>query len=280
MLKTVAFMLVGVLLGAGALSLWRATPSDPPPQAARGTDTGLAQRVETLEASLGQEKTQREALAAQIGTLKSRLDKMTLAARTNGAGTEAGAVRPPNSGASEDAAAPGPARAAAASRNANREQRRIDRLVAGGFTRQRAEWIAQQADGLRMQALEARYEAIRAGKPYNPQAAASDVKTLHEVLGDQEYAQYLSALGRPTSIPVRNVLPSSPAQQAGLKPGDQVVGYAGQRVFDVGELNRLTLVGAPGEQVEVDVVRDGTQMQLYVPRGPLGIAGRWFRGRP
>jgi S1-C subfamily serine protease len=76
------------------------------------------------------------------------------------------------------------------------------------------------------------------------------------------------------------VLPGSPGEKAGLRAGDEVVSYAGQRVFNVGELNSLTFEGTPGESVVVDVVRDGQQLQLVVPRGPIGIGGGAFRRGP
>ena len=54
-----------------------------------------------------------------------------------------------------------------------------------------------------------------------------------------------------------------------------------QRVFDMDELNNLTIDGQPGETVAVDVLRGGQPMQLYLPRGPIGITGGGrFRGRP
>jgi hypothetical protein len=33
------------------------------------------------------------------------------------------------------------------------------------------------------------------------------------------------------------------------------------------------LEGQPGQVVAVDVIRDGQLVQLYVPRGPIGITG-------
>lgn len=283
MIKTVAFLLVGLLLGAGAVSLWHRAPSDSSLAGADdGTGATLSQRVATLTASLGQERQRREELQAQLSALESRVDHLSATGGKSGAARTVTKGSEPAAGAeSAGTAQPAAARFAAFRRNsAERQAQRIQALVAGGFTKQRAEWILQQADELRMKSLQARYEAAQQGKPFNPQTD-SGVKTLHDVLGDQEYAQYLTALGRPTTISVQNVLPTSPAQEAGLKAGDQIVGYDGQRVFDVGELNRLTLQGKPGQQVEVDVVRDGAQMQLYVPSGPLGIMGGGrFRGRP
>jgi S1-C subfamily serine protease len=65
----------------------------------------------------------------------------------------------------------------------------------------------------------------------------------------------------------------SAGQAAGLQPGDQVVSYGGERVFSTSDLNQLILDGAPGQTVVVDVLRDGQQIQVYVPRGPIGITG-------
>jgi hypothetical protein len=39
------------------------------------------------------------------------------------------------------------------------------------------------------------------------------------------------------------------------------------------DLTRQTMEGAPGQQVVVDIVRDGQPMQVVIPRGPLGISG-------
>jgi S1-C subfamily serine protease len=75
-------------------------------------------------------------------------------------------------------------------------------------------------------------------------------------------------------VRVGGVLASSPAEHAGLAPGDEVVAYGGRRVFDMRYLNELILEGRPGEPVIVDVLRDGQPIQVLLPRGPLGISGR------
>ena len=73
----------------------------------------------------------------------------------------------------------------------------------------------------------------------------------------------------------RSALPAAAvaAQAAGLQTGDEVIAYAGERVFNISDLNQLILEGAPGQTVVVDVLRDGQQIQVYVPRGPIGITG-------
>src|SRR5690606_545711 len=118
----------------------------------------------------------------------------------------------------------------------------------------------------------------RDGRPFDPAVPLAATRTLRGEIGDDEYERYLQALGRSTAVVVREVLASSPAERAGLQPGDQVVAYGGERVFDQRELNALTLQGQAGESVVLDVRRNGQTIQLVVPRGPIGITGGGFRG--
>ena len=98
-------------------------------------------------------------------------------------------------------------------------------------------------------------------------------QTLRSELGDADYEKYLQAQGRPTKVGVFNVLPSSPAAKAGMQPGDQIMSYAGQRVFNMADLTDLTLQGTPGQSVTLEVQRNQQTVQLVIPRGPIGIGG-------
>ena len=91
-----------------------------------------------------------------------------------------------------------------------------------------------------------------------------------------DYERYLTALGRPTSVRIIQVLATSPAEQAGLRPGDEVLKYDGKRVFHAAELAALSLEGELDQSVLIDVRRDGQIRQLVVPRRPLGIAGSFL----
>jgi S1-C subfamily serine protease len=53
--------------------------------------------------------------------------------------------------------------------------------------------------------------------------------------------------------------------------GDELVEYAGMRVFSTADLQLLTASGRLGETVSVDVVRGGQPLTLRAARGPLGI---------
>lgn len=173
----------------------------------------------------------------------------------------------------EDGTPPDPA----AMRERMREQQ-LERLVAQGFTRERAEWIERRTQELEVQAMQAQYEAQRSGRP--GQGAMDVEAALRAELGDTDYERYLTATGRPTQVQVMDVLASSSAERSGLLPGDQIVAYAGTRVFDMRELNSLTRDGNPGESVTMEIRRNGQTMQVQVPRGPLGLQGGGLRGGP
>ena len=69
------------------------------------------------------------------------------------------------------------------------------------------------------------------------------------------------------------VLGGSPGSKIGLQPGDELVSYSGDRVFSIRDLRNGSMQGDPGEDVVIEIERDGTRMQLTVPRGPIGITG-------
>jgi PDZ domain len=287
MLKTLLLVVAG--LGAGfAVAHWLQPglqPGTPPAAAAdpiepgagrasgspRG-DAAAAARIEALEAAFEAEVDERIALEQRVAELDAALAEL----RAPGA-----AGRAPQDGAGEPPAPRRDAQAVAAfreRRGPETPEQRIERLVAGGFSPDRAAWIQQRTAQLTLEAMQAQYTARREGQP--PSAALDPERTLRTELGEADYERYLSALGRPTKIGVFNVLAGSPGERAGLSAGDEIVSYAGQRVFDMSQLNSLTFEGSPGESVVVDIVRDGQSMQVVVPRGPIGIGGGAFRRRP
>jgi len=161
------------------------------------------------------------------------------------------------------------------------DEGRLSRLINAGITPERADWILQREAELQMEVMQARFDARRSGEPldrFNPSLNPNSV--LRSEIGDAQYEQYLQANNRPTAISVGSVLESSPGQRAGLQPGDQIVRYDGNRVFDVSDLNEQTMLGEPGESVVVDITRDGMPVQLVLPRGPIGVTtGRFPRRR-
>lgn len=61
---------------------------------------------------------------------------------------------------------------------------------------------------------------------------------------------------------VQNVTPDSPASQAGVKRGDIITEFQGQRIEDSDQLRTLTSQTAPGTSVKFKVWRDGSERDL------------------
>jgi S1-C subfamily serine protease len=150
----------------------------------------------------------------------------------------------------------------------------VERLVEAGFLPSQAAMIVRRESELQMESLQARYEAERSGEPADYwQSRASSSAALRQELGDADYERYLSANDRSTSVSISSVIDSSPAQSAGLQAGDEIVRYDGERVFSMTDLTRQTMNGTAGQNIVVDIMRDGNPMQIVMPRGPVGISG-------
>lgn len=156
----------------------------------------------------------------------------------------------------------------------NFQERRLTGLIDGGFSDDEARRIMKQESEAEFKAMQAVHVARRNGESVDSWSAMSEPQSLLRAeLGDSDYERYLRAQGQPTAIQVTQVLDSSPGSQAGLQPGDQIVSYNGERVFNVNDLRELTLQGRAGENVILEIERDGVPMQLNLPRGPVGITG-------
>ena len=157
---------------------------------------------------------------------------------------------------------------------ASSTQGQLDRLVEAGFPPDQAEWIVQREAELQMERLQARYEAMQGneGQAFFGRGFPQD-STLRAELGDADYERYLTANGRSTSVGIGNVIPNSPAQAAGLQPGDQIVRYDGERVFSMMDMAGHIMQNPSGGNVVIDIERGGVPMQLVIPRGPLGVMG-------
>lgn len=156
----------------------------------------------------------------------------------------------------------------------NMQERRLNTLIEGGFSDGEARRIMQMESAVQFQALQAEHEAQRAGEDIDQRSLIDNPQALlRRELGDSDYERYLEAQGQPTTVQITQVLDRSPGSLAGLQPGDEIVSYNGDRVFGVSDLRTLTLQGTAGEDVVIEIERDGVRMQLNVPRGPVGITG-------
>jgi len=58
------------------------------------------------------------------------------------------------------------------------------------------------------------------------------------------------------------VFPNSPAQQAGIRPGDRLTRINGQPIYTYRDVVRIISSRDPNSQVQLDIDRNGRQQQL------------------
>jgi C-terminal processing protease CtpA/Prc len=287
MLKTALFLILGASAGF-AFATFMAGGSDRLPgvpaerldvwqgSASANEFLPLVERLELLESTLATEIAMRAALQAELSAITEQMAELQGADGAGDSQNEPGRENLDRAAFQERVAE------RFGDRRRDDPDRRLNQLVEAGFSPDQAQHITERESELRLESLYAQYDAVREGEPFDPQADRFDPQDqLRQELGDASYERYLGATGQSTSISVQSVMAGSAGQTAGLQPGDQVVSYGGERVFSTSDLNQLILDGPPGQTVVVDVLRDGQQIQVYVPRGPIGItSGRgMFGGR-
>jgi len=150
---------------------------------------------------------------------------------------------------------------------------RIEKLVSAGFAQEEATHIVQIESQELLRQLQAQYDSRRQRSESNGTNVLRS-NALRTELGDQNYERYLEANGWPTSAHIGGVIGGSPGELAGLRFGDKITSYAGERVFNLNDINNLTIQGTRGESVLIELEREGESVQLTIPRGPIGINGR------
>jgi hypothetical protein len=103
---------------------------------------------------------------------------------------------------------------------------------------------------------------------------------LRDELGDDGWDRYLYASGSANRVGINSIIEGSPAQLAGLQPGDTIRSYDETAVFSINEIQSATKGGQYGEQIRVEIDRNGATSIIYIPRGPLGVTLRTRRQRP
>lgn len=272
MARTLLAIAVSLAVGF-AIASWLGSP-DPavvPPENSEAAPTGQSfdptasvdERILALEQAVNEERYARQVMQEELWFLSEELLRQSGSVPGDVAGDDtAQAAAEPQISRSEEY------------RRRNSTEGRIERLIEAGFLPSQASAIMRRESELQMEGIKARYEAERSGDPseyWRNRDMASDA--LRTELGDADYERYLTANERSTSVTVSSVIDSSPAQSAGLQAGDEIVRYAGERVFSMTDLMQQTMDGAAGENVVVDIMRGGIAMQIVMPRGPVGISG-------
>jgi hypothetical protein len=266
--SVIAGFAVGAWVISAAPNAGRESAAMPSGQDEGAADT-LAERLLSLEQLIAEEREARLELAGQVQVLIDDLESDAVAEASTAADN------PAENGRREESRGGGMRRAQDFTAMIRRfEDRRLHSLMENGFSEDEARRVLQRESEAEFKSMQLAWEAQREGTPPDQLPASSDPQALLRAeLGDADYERFLVAQGQPTAIQITRVLNGSPGSEAGLQPGDQIVSYDGERVFNVTDMRELTLRGAAGEDVVIEIDRDGVRMQLSVPRGPVGITG-------
>ncbi len=74
-------------------------------------------------------------------------------------------------------------------------------------------------------------------------------------------------LPSPTGILITSLVRNGPSSKAGLRVGDQLVGAGGKRVSGMADLSSVIRSNKPGDEVEMEVIRNGTSVSVKVELG-------------
>ncbi len=263
----IASLIAGFAFAAIVLSLPDVVESElvVPEPSDFDSSADIDNRISALESAVSTEREARQLLEDEIFALYDEIDALENERQPEVVG-QAGSV------SMEAQLELREARATARANRRNGGEQRRDVLINAGFSASRADWIIQRESELRMEAMQERYQAMRSGESGNMAYNITNPEYgLRQEMGDTQYQTYLEASGRSTEVGILAVFESSPAQTAGLQPGDQVTHYDGARIFNISDLTKQTMEGNAGENVVVNITRDGIPMQLVLPRGPLGV---------
>lgn len=271
-------LVVVAALGVGALAFLSEDPpttsavagagepaaGDSSSQPASSTVEDYAARIRELADAFEREKEERVSLAAEVASLKNELARVQATGNTR---------QVAHASAPHAAAAPEGAAAA-------RERPRgldVDALVAAGFDEATVREFKEDADQRELDRLYLRDIASREGWldtqrfREETEALRLDGPSTRDEYGEEFYDWMLYTTGHRNRVEVADVMSGSAAADVGVQPGDLVISYDGQRIFDPSELRDATIGGEVGELTPVEVIRNGRRTRLMIPRGPIGV---------
>src|SRR5262245_204278 len=269
----VAFLLGLGVAAAATRALWtRPVQTEPAPAAASLSEGRIAldqydARLRRLDQDLERERTRRLALEAEVAELRRRIDDRKAAAPLPADRSEASRAATTEGDAGDEA------------RTAEARPGGLDvkALVSAGFPAQKVRAFKEKMDQIELDRLYVRDLAAREGWLDTPRFREEDLAVgdvahqAREEMGDEFYDWMLYTSGHPNRVRIGDVLDGSAAAAAGMRPGDLILSYDEQRIFSPGELRDSTTNGTAGDTTALSLLRDGREVQVAVPRGPLGI---------
>jgi len=237
-----------------------------------GSAAATGDEIARLRGELAVERSAREALAAQLARVEADL------ASLRGPAPAAGApeVAPDAAAEVADGAEPTADDVAADQPSPGHAWFDAARLSGAGLSEREVSDLKRLFDETELERLYLRDQATREGWPDG--RLAQEIANLDQRLmsvrddyGEAAYDWFLYAAGRPNRVKVEGILAGSAASEVGLRAGDHIYAYGGERIYRPWSLVQSTQSGRLGETIEVEVERAGERVRVTVPRGPLGV---------
>jgi len=149
-----------------------------------------------------------------------------------------------------------------------------DALQERGYTEEEVRRLQERYEAYELAQLYLNDRARREGWRATPRFMGEQrqlSEALQADLGDRDFDAVLYGSGQNNRVQVAGVLRGSAAERAGLRDGDVVVSYDGRRIFEGSALLGATVQGDQGAQTEMVVRREGGDVRVVLPRGPIGI---------
>jgi C-terminal processing protease CtpA/Prc len=95
--------------------------------------------------------------------------------------------------------------------------------------------------------------------------------SLRSEIGEDSYDRYLFVSGRNNRVKVRSVMTGSPAESSGLLADDVILSYNDQKILSWPDIRAATMQAEIGSYINIEILRDGTVMNMTIPGGTLGV---------
>jgi hypothetical protein len=156
-------------------------------------------------------------------------------------------------------------------------------LLEAGRSADEVAWLRERMEAAEKKRRALLAAAVSAGRPASPEEreALRELEAeLEREIGREDYDRMLYATGETNRVRVRSPMKRSPGADAGLQPGDVVLGYNGHTIYRREDLHALARSAPPKTKIAIVLRRDGRDLHVEIRSGPLGTSFEEFRERP